>query len=148
MQVSVVRQPEMTLRVTDSTVPIAHTTVYLYWISEPYSRLEQSQTFETNAEGTVRLEQMLQTDTAFPLALHGVKAYQHKLCIEAPGYRTLLITMVVLRGEKVQLDTPLTPGENLAVCGSYDALNHPPGVPRPDISAQHESIKGAYEITE
>lgn len=148
IQRSVVRQPKLSLHVTDGSVPVANANIYLYWISYPYGRLEQAQTFTTNAEGNLRLEQVLQNDTAYPLALHGVAEYEHKLCIEAQGYRTLLVTLVALPGDDIRLDAPLVLGESLEVCSNYDTLSSHLGVARPDITAQHESIRGAYEVTE
>jgi hypothetical protein len=82
-----------------------------------------------------------------PLALHGVSEYEHKFCIEAQGYRNLLVTLVVLPGDEIRLDLPLTAGDTFNICGSHDKLSHHPGVSRPDVKAQHESIQGAYEIT-
>jgi hypothetical protein len=147
VQRDVVRQPELSLQVTGKDAPLANLKVYLYWLSNPYSRLEQTQTFMTDLEGKVRLEQVLQSDTAYPLALHGVSEYEHKLCVEAEGYRTLLVTLVALPGDTIRLDLPLTAGDTFKVCGSYDTLSYHSGVPRPDVAAQHESVRGAYEIT-
>jgi hypothetical protein len=148
VQRSVVRQPELALHVTNGSAPLANSSIYLYWISNPYSRLEETQIFLTDKEGNVRLEQVLQSDTAYPLALHGVGYFEHQLCIEAEGYRTLLVTLATLPGDEIRLDVSLTPGESLTVCSSYNTLDGHPGIARPDITAQHESIRGAYEITE
>jgi hypothetical protein len=147
VQRSVVRQPELALHVTDGTSPLADVSVYLYWISNPYNRLEQMQTFLTDEEGNLRLEQRLQSDTAYPLALHGVTYFEHTLCLEASGYRTLLVTVVVLPGEVLNLETPLTPGQSAQICSSYDTLNNHSGVSRPDVTRQQQSIRGAYEVT-
>jgi hypothetical protein len=146
VQRNVVRQPELSLHITDGTSPLT-AKVYLYWMSNPYSRLEQAQTLSTDAQGNLQLEQVLQNDTAYPLLLHGVSEYQHRLCLEAQGYRSLLVTLVALPGDAIRLDVPLSAGESLGACSSYDTLNNHPGLPRPDITAQHESIQGAYDIT-
>ncbi len=146
VQRSVVRQPELTLHVTGGTAPLANVSIYLYWLSNPYSRLEETQTFTTDEEGNVRLEQLLQSDSAYPLALHGVSYFEHKLCIEAEGYLTLLVTLTALPGEEIRLDVPLTEGSSLPICSDYKMLNHHPGTSRPDVTTQHPSLQGAYEI--
>jgi hypothetical protein len=149
IQRSVVRQPELFLHVTDGTLPLARVSVYLFWNSDPYSRLEEAQNFTTDVEGNLKLEQVLQTDIAYPLALHGVTYYQHRLCLEAQGYRSLLITLAALPGDNIQLDVPLTAGESPNLCSSYERLERHQysAVPRADIASQHESIRGAYEVT-
>jgi hypothetical protein len=100
VQHSVVRQPELMLHVTNANTPLENVSGYLYWISDPYSRLEQVQNFVTGKDGNLRLEEVLESDTTYLLMLHGVSYYEHKLCIEAPGYRSLLITMTVLHRVK------------------------------------------------
>jgi hypothetical protein len=146
IQRSVVRQPNLALQVTDGANPLANVSVYLYWISDPYGRLEETQQFATDAEGEVRLEERLQADVALPLALHGVKYFQHQLCLQTPGYRPLLVTLVTKPGDTIKLTLPLTLGQTPDVCSDYQTLNAHAGVPRPDIK-QHDSVQGAYEIT-
>jgi hypothetical protein len=149
VQRTVVQQPKLSLHLTDGAAPLARASVYLYWVSNPYSRLEEVQTFTTDIGGNLGLEEILQNDIAYPLALHGVTYYQHKLCLEAQGYRSLLITLVALPGDDIHLDVPLTPGERLDLCSSYERLERHQysAVPRADIESQHESIRGAYEVT-
>jgi hypothetical protein len=148
VQRSVVRQPNLRLHITDGTAPIVGATLYLYWLSDPYSRLEQTQTFTTDAEGKVTLEEILQTDVAYPLVMHGVTYYKHLLCLEARGYLPLVINFVFLPGDEVRLDVPLSAGDGLEVCNRYESIerNAYSAVPRPDITGQHESVRGAYEV--
>jgi hypothetical protein len=148
IQRNVVRQPALTLQVSDGMNPLSNVSIYLYWISDPYSRLEEVQQFVTDAKGEIRLEQLLQSDAAYPLFLHGVTYYQHTLCLQAPGYRTLLITLNAEPNDAINLDTPLTPGVELEICSNYTTLNNHPGVARSDVTKQHESIQGAYEVTQ
>lgn len=145
VQRTVVQQPKLSLHITDGTTPLV-ANIYLYWISNPYSRLEGIQQFVTDEEGNLRLGEILQNDTAYPLALHGVSEFQHKLCLEAQGYHTLLVTLVASPGDDIRLDVPLTGGESPTFCNRYEGLNNHPGVQRPDIKEQHESIQGAYEV--
>lgn len=147
VQRSIVRQPELTLHVTNGNSALIGSSIYLYWLSNPYSRLEKAQSFITDAAGNVRLEQVLQRDTAYPLTLHGVSYFEHKLCIEAEGYKTLLITLAAIPGDEIHLDVTLTKGSSPNICSSYDTLSNHPGLARPDVTAQHPSLQGAYEVT-
>jgi hypothetical protein len=121
--------------------------MYVYWWSNPYSRLQESYELLTDENGRIATQEILQTDTAYPFMLHGVQEYQHSLCIEMPDYRTLLMTLNVLPGEKVKLELPLTSGESFSVCGDFEKVYGHPGTPRPDITNQHPSIQAAYEVT-
>jgi hypothetical protein len=148
VQRSVVRQPDLLLQVLDSTnQPIADAQLYLYWWSNPYSSLQESQVLVTDAGGVIQTEEVLQTDTAYPLMLHGVQEFRHTLCIEVSDYRTVVMTLNVSPGEKVELSVQLTLGESLAVCSDFEKVFSHPGTPRPDIANQHPSVQSAYEIT-
>jgi hypothetical protein len=148
VQRSVVRQPNLSLQVLDSTSqPIANAHVYTHWWSNPHSRLQESKMFVTDAEGVIQTEEVLQSETAYPLVLHGVPEYHHTLCIEAPDYRTVVMTLSVLPGERVELKVPLTLGESLSVCSNFERVFSHPGTARPDIRNQHPSVQSAYEVT-
>ena len=148
-QRSIVRQPELLLHILDSSQnPIANAKVYVYWWSNPYSRLQESHELLTDASGLIKTKEILQTDTAYPFMLHGVQEYQHSLCIEMPDYRTLLMTLSVLPGEEVTLELPFTVGESISVCGDFEMLYGHAGTARPDVMNQHPSVQAAYEVTE
>jgi hypothetical protein len=142
VQETLVRQPSLSLQLT------APATVYLYWLSTPHNRLEQAQTFTTDSEGKLRLEQLIEDRTAYPLMLHGVPVYEHSVCIEAQGYRTLVMFLRVVPGDDLRLSVPLSAGESLGVCQDYSGLRFHGGQQRPDIAVQHEHIEAAYEVTE
>jgi hypothetical protein len=128
-------------------VAIPNANVYLYWWFNPYSSLQESQLFVTDPEGFVRLPEVLQTEMSFPLMIHGVKEYQHTLCIQVTGYRTLVMTLRALPKDNIVLETPLNSGESLAICQSFASVYNHPGTSRPDIEQQHPGVQAAYEIT-
>jgi hypothetical protein len=149
VQRTIVRQPNLSLHILDSSQnPVSNAKMYVYWWSNPYSRLQESYEFLTDASGFIKTNEILQTDTAYPFMLHGVQEYHHSLCIEMPDYRTLLMTLNVLPGEKVKLELPLTLGESIPVCGDFETMYGHAGTPRPDIPSQHPSVQAAYEVTE
>jgi hypothetical protein len=151
VQRNVVRQPELTLQVTDGTVPLSSVSVYLFWISDPHNKLEHAQTFTTDETGNLRLEEVLQQDRAYPFMMHGVGFYQHELCLEKAGYQSLFITFSVNPGEALNLVAPLSEGESPRLCSSYEGLGRRVTALRttlrPDILAQHPSIRAAFEVT-
>lgn len=147
IQRSVVRQPQLSVAVfAQNQVAIPNANVYLYWWFNPYSSLEASQSFVTDVKGFVRLPEVLQTEMSFPLMIHGVKEYQHTLCIQVAGYRTLVMTLRASPKDNIVLETPLNPGESLPICQSFDSVYNHPGSSRPDIEQQHPAVEAAYEI--
>lgn len=148
LQRSVVQQPELDLLLLDQVQqPLSNVKVVLYWYSEPHSRLRDSQTFVTNALGQIKLAEILQTDTAFPLMMHGVQEFHHAMCIEALGYQTVLLSLVVLPKDALSIRAVLHEGQSIAVCSDFERLYNHPGNARPDISMQHPGIRAAYELT-
>jgi hypothetical protein len=149
IQRAIVRQPELSLQVLDSSQnPIPNAKVYLYWWSNPYSRVQARYEFSTDLNGRVTTKEIVQSDTAYPFILHGVQEYHHSLCIEMPDYRTVLLTLIVLPGDKITLELPLSSGESIAVCDNFETVYNHPGEARPDILSQHPSIQAAYELTD
>ena len=148
VQRSVVQQPELSLLVLDQAQqPMPNAKVGLYWWSNPYSSLRESRLFVTNTEGQINLPEILQTDTAFPLMIHGVQEFHHSLCIETPGYRTLLFTLTVLPKDSIAINVPLHVGQSVEVCSDFENLYNHPGMSRLDITIQHPSIQAVYELT-
>ncbi len=149
MQRNVVRQPELSLQVLDNNQqPISNAKIVLYWWSNPYSSLQERQQFTTDSQGLINLPETLQTDTAFPLMIHGVQEFHHTLCIEAVDYRSLLMTLSVLPKDKIILKASMTLGDSLSICNDFETVYGHPGTIREDIKGQHPSLKAAYEITE
>jgi hypothetical protein len=151
VQRSVVRQPALDLYVTGGSVPLADVSVYLFWKSNPYNTLEETRTFATDANGRLKLEEILQLESSYPLLMHGVKFFEHELCLETPSYQTLIVNVKLEPGEKLTLSAPLTVGESPNVCSNYEELTRRVAVMqtrlRPDITGQHSTITGAYEVT-
>jgi hypothetical protein len=146
VQRSLVRQPELSLLILDSSFqPLPAARVFLYWWSNPYSRLQESQELLSDSKGLIQLSEVLKTEMVFPLMIHGIQEYQHTLCIEAENYRTLVVTLRVLPRDKIELNMPLTMGESTTVCGDFEKL-YGDGLPRPDLTNQHPSVQAAYEL--
>jgi hypothetical protein len=143
---SIVRVPELNLSFLDEDAqPLLDVRATLYWWEDPYRRLDETLLLTEPTNGKLELKEVLGSDTAAPLLIHGVRYYHHTLCLEASGYKTLIFNMIVLPRDVISLKVPLTKGESKNVCGDFESLETVSGKGRPDL-LQHDAIQGVFDV--
>ncbi len=87
MKKTFIMRPGGTIQVVDAKgAPIASASVTLTRNKYPYGREDAQWHEKTDAKGEVSFTREENTQTVFPLMMHGVPGYGFVACAEAPGY--------------------------------------------------------------
>lgn len=87
MRKTFVMRPEATVRVVDSDgAPITSASVVLVRNKYPYGSRDARWSAKTDAKGEVSFSREEETQTVYPLMMHGVPGYGFVVCADAPGY--------------------------------------------------------------
>jgi hypothetical protein len=128
-------QPALELLVTDDKgAPIAGAEVAVYLWSHPHSRLDKEISETTPADGKVSLAQRSQTETVYPLCMHGVAEHHISVCVSHPGHTSVVFELDD-PAAATSVTVPLHPGTQRPC--AYDDLRFPGGPARPDLIASN-----------
>lgn len=109
-------QPTMKMTVVDSDKrPIPGASVLFVSGSNPHHKLHHALRLTTDEQGRVHLEAKLESETVYPLMMHGVPFYYWGWCVEKTGY-TPAVYQEHQPDESMDVTVVLQPGETAAAC--------------------------------
>lgn len=120
-----VRLPDLTVEVQDEHgAPLQGVSVRLATGSHPHAQWHDELFMTSDHEGRVSVSKKEEWEVVFPLLMHGVPYYYWTLCVEKPGFQTV-VQEVETKQSAAQVSVVLLPGEAGPPC--EDAWRWPRG---------------------
>ena len=109
-------QPLMTMTVVDADKrPVPGASVLFVSASNPHHKLHHALRLTTDEQGRVHLDAKLESETFYPLMMHGVPFYYWGWCVEKAGYQPT-VYQEHPPDESMEVTVELQPGVTAATC--------------------------------